>query len=278
MSDQASIFGNNQQGATTPQDNSNGSNVTNVQTQDGFADLLNQIKNERGEPKYKSVEDALKGLQHAQQYIPNIKTELEQRDAEIARLRAETEKIKTLEETLAALTSRQDQGGNTNQPVFDEKQIAELVNRQLTQAEQAKLAQSNVTSVVSSLQNVFGADAEKKFYDKAVEMGMSMQEMNALAAKSPKAVLTMLGVNQQAANTQKQNTPFTTPGSVNTAALTPNNDTAIGRNPKSALIGATTEDLREASNRAKKMVDELHSQGKSVHDLTDPKVFFKTFR
>jgi hypothetical protein len=279
MSDQTSIFGNNTPASTNANDTNTSvtSNNANVQPNNDFADLLNQIKNERGEPKYKTIEDALKGLQHAQQYIPNIKTELEQRDAEIARLRAEAERAKTLEETLAALTSRQTQNDNTNQPVIDEKTIAELVNRQLTQAEQLKLAKANVASVVSTLQSAFGSDAEKKYNDAAAEAGLTVQEMNALAAKSPTAVLRMLGVNNQSAP-QKQNTHFPSSSSVNTAALTPNNESAIGRNPKSALIGATTEDLREASNRAKKMVDELHAQGKTVHDLTDPKVFFKTFK
>lgn len=277
MSDQTSIFSNNNQETTPPQNNSGTSNTANVQTGNDFADLLNQIKNERGEPKYKTVADALNGLLHAQNFIPTLLSEKEQKDAEIARLRVEAEKARTLEETLAALTSKQEQAHNTNAPVIDEKTIAELVNRQLTQAEQAKLAQANISSVVSSLQSAFGSDAEKKYNDAAAEAGLSVQEMNALAAKSPKAVLRMLGVTQQSAP-QKQNTHFPQSSSVNTAALTPNQDSFVGRNPKSTLIGATTQDLQEASLRAKKMVEELHAQGKSVHDLTDPKVFFNTFK
>jgi hypothetical protein len=78
MSDQTSIFGNNTPASTNANDTNTSvtSNNANVQPNNDFADLLNQIKNERGEPKYKTIEDALKGLQHAHQYIPNIKTEL----------------------------------------------------------------------------------------------------------------------------------------------------------------------------------------------------------
>lgn len=274
MSDQTSIFkGTNSE--ETPPNNQDGSNVPNTSTNQPYADLLMAIKNERGEPKYKSVEEALKGLQNAQQHIPNLKQELEQRDAELARLRVETEKIKTLEETLQALTSQQNTPASTNAPVFDETRIAELVDRTLTQAQQKQLAQANQQTVAAALTQTFGAEAEKKFNEKAAELGVSVQEMNALAAKSPKAVLTMLGVSQQAAPSQRSVSP--TNSTVNTSAFQPQTTSFVGRNTKQALVGATTQDVMQETHNARKMVDELHAQGKSVHDLTDPKVYFKLF-
>jgi hypothetical protein len=238
-----------------------------------YATLLSSIKNERGEQKYATLAEALVGLQHAQNYIPQLKAEQAQRDAEIERLRVEALRVKTLEETLSALNSQQPTSAPQAQTVFDESKLADLVNQTLTRRQQADIEKSNQQMVVSTLQQSFGADAEKKFDEAAAEMGLSRQEMNALAAKSPKLILTALGVKAQT-NTSNA---FTTPGSVNTSAFTPQEQTLISRNPKSTIIGATTKDIKESADRAKRMVDELHSKGMSAHDLSDPKVYNRYF-
>ena len=272
MTDQSSIFTSQNQEATPPvvPPSSNGENVPN----NSLADLLSTIKNERGEPKYKDATEALNGLKHAQEYIPTLKQELSQKDIELQVLRAENQRLKSVEETVLELT--QQRASQERQPTsqgLNAEQIAELVNQSLSQRE-AKVSQaSNLQSVVASLQQSFGADAEKVFYDKAKELGMSVVEMNALAAKSPKAVLSMLNVKTEHKTVQ----PFSQ-GTVNTNAYQPKQDSFIGRNPKSALIGATTQDIQEASNRAKNMVTELHAAGMSVHDLSDPKIYNKYFK
>jgi hypothetical protein len=276
MSDQTSIFNESQASATQTQtQTATNSNSGVAPNNADFADLLGQIKNERGEPKYKSVQDALNGLLHAQQYISTLTTEKQQQQEELRRAQAEAERIRTLEETLERFTSQQTQAQNTTQPVIDESKIAEWVTRTLTAKEQEGLANRNIASVVSNLQQVFGADAEQKFYGKATEMGLSKDDMNALAAKSPNAVLAMLGVQAKQTNQSSVVTP--TSGSINSSAVQPNPQSFIGRNDKTALIGATTDDVRYAAERANKMVEELHAQGKTIHDLTDPKVYFKQF-
>jgi hypothetical protein len=238
-----------------------------------YNNLLASIVNERGEQKYRSVEEAFNGLKNAQEYIPTLKQQAEAKEQELIRLREEALRFKTLEETVAALTSQRNDNAQTSAPVYDENKLAELVDRTLSRKQQETVAKENASSVVATLQQLFGADAEKKFYDKATEMGMSMAEMNALAAKSPKAVLTMLGVNSQVT----QRSPAITQTDLNSAAFTQTQDTFVKRNPKSALVGATDLDLKESSKRAKDMVDELHSKGMSVSDLSNPKVYAKYF-
>lgn len=239
-----------------------------------YAHLLSSIKNERGEQKYASLAEALVGLQHAQNYIPQLKAEQAQKDAEIERLRVEALRVKTLEESLSsALNSQQQAAAPQAQPAFDESKLADLVNQTLNKQKQADIEKSNQLMVVSTLQQSFGADAEKKFDEAAAEMGLSRQEMNALAAKSPKLILTALGVKSQTTNTNA----FPTQSTVNTSAFTPQEQTLISRNPKSTIIGATTQDMRMSFDRALKMVDELHSKGLTANDLSDPKVFNKYF-
>lgn len=274
MSDPTSIFTEQNSGTTLP-DNSSPSTVAPISNDSRLTDLLNGIKNEKGEPKYKSFEDALVGLKNAQGYIPDLKQTLAEKDAEIARLKKESDAIAELRETVRNLTERNNSDG-TPPKGLSEQDIAELVNRSLdtnlTQREQQALAKKNVQSVVDTLKESFGADAEKKFYEKATELGMTVQEFNTLAAKSPKAVLSTLGV--QAKVTQ----PFqSTQGTVNSQAFTPKSDTFVGRNQKSTSVGATSQELAEESRNANAMVEELHKAGKSVHDLSDPKVYFKLF-
>jgi uncharacterized protein YukE len=240
---------------------------------DQFATLLASVKNERGEQKYRDVNEAFNGLKHAQEYIPTLKSELTVKEQALAAALARAAELEEANASLLALTSRSNEPAVPQTPVFDEKKIADLVNQTIEQKQTVQVQKANIDSVVSTLQRVFGADAEKAFYGKAQELGMNMQEMNALAAKSPKAVLTMLGV---VGDSQKQNVaPHTS--SVNSAAYQPKTDSFVGRNNRSALIGATTEELQAESKNARAMVDELHAAGYTVHDLTDPKMFFKTF-
>lgn len=243
-------------------------------TGNDYAHLLSSIKNERGEQKYASLEEALVGLQNAQTYIPTLKAEKLQQDQEIQRLRDEVLRAKTIEETLSAFNSQQQAPASQTPAAFDESKLADLVNQTLSKRQQADLEKSNQNMVVSTLQQSFGADAEKKFNEAAVEMGLSREEMNALAAKSPKLILTALGVKSQS-NT---NNVSMTQGSVNTSAFTPTEQTLISRNPNSTAIGATTADMQVSVDRARKMVEELHAKGMNAHDLSDPKVFNRYFK
>lgn len=271
MTDQSSIFKSNES-ATQPQEQQ-AQAAPSAPAQDAYADLLNAIVNERGERKYATLSDALHGLKSAQEYIPQLKADKEAKEQELVRLRKEAERAAELERTLEALTSQRNETAQHQSVALDESKLAEIVNRQLTLKEQKQLAASNIQTVVSTLQQSFGADAEKKLYGKAEEMGMSAEEMNSLAARSPKAVLTMLGITQ-AAPAQKYSP---SQSSANTTAFEPHNESYIGRNPKGVLIGATTQDVTESFNRAKKMVEELEAKGMSVHDLSDPKTYNKVF-
>ncbi len=270
MSDQT-IFGNesNSQTPATPPGNSN----PQPNQSDALTTLLMEIKNETGQPKYRSVEEALKALKHSQEFIPSLKQQLDQRTQELDALRPQLEKISTLEETLQRLT--QNQNTPANKPVaVDEEVIANLVNSQLTRAqEQAKQAE-NLKSVVASVREIAGDKAEEVFYGKAAELGMSKAEINALAAKSPAAALAALGLTKSAPNA-----PSLTPnGSVNSAGFNPPQDSAIGRNAKPVLIGATSQEQRAELHNARKMVDELQAQGLSTYDLTKPEVYNKVFK
>lgn len=271
MADQSSIFG--QSDSQTPANNGAPSNGTNAPNVDPVADLLGSIKNERGEPKYKNLQDALVALRHSQEYIPQLTTQLSQKDAELNTARAETARIAELERSIAALTQSREQPASTQAPAISEDRIAELVNQSLTRKQTEDLQKANVSKVVQDMVKQYGPDAQKTYEAKAAEIGMTVAELNALAARTPQAVLKLMGVT--GATQPREQTPAT---QFNTEAFQPQQNSFIGKNPKPIMVGATTQDVREEAIRSKQMVEELHRDGKSVYDLTDPKVYFKYFK
>lgn len=269
-----SIF-NNQNPPPGDNQNNGGSNTPNGGTPDPLVNLLAGIKNDRGEQKYKSVEDALNALKHSQDYIPQLSDKLRQQEQELAEAKAAAAKISELERTLQSLTQ------NNTPPApatpasagLSKEEIAELISNTLTTQQHAAVAKENLGKVVTTLTKSFGDKAEEVFYNKAKELGMSVVEINSLAAKSPQAAFKLLGLDGSPSASSAPNS-----GSINTGGFQPRQDSFVGKNSKPTLIGATTADLREETHNAKRMVDELHTQGLSVHDLTDPKVYFKHFK
>lgn len=274
MSD--NIFSNGEQ-TTAPKKEGEAATTPNVQNENSFADLLGTIKNERGEPKYRDLPTALDALKHSQEFIPQIRSENETLKAQLEELRSKVQELSAVKESVEKLTSTQQKREDTPPVQFDEKTVAELVNRTLTQRESEAIQKANITKVVSTIQERFGADSEKVFYARAQEMGMRPEQINKLAAESPTAVFRLFGIDQQ-----QQVAPAKTgaPASnqVNTTGLQPQQTTYIGKNATGWKVGTTTSELRAESDNAKKLVEELHSQGLSTYDLTDPKVYYKYFK
>lgn len=243
--------------------------------QNDFTTILSQIKNESGQPKYRDTTEALNGLKHAQEYIPQLKGELSQKDRELESLRNEVLRLKTVEETVARLTERQ-QEPETHQPqvpAYDDQKIAELINQTLSRKEIETTQRTNLQSVVASLQQSFGDKAEEVFYGKAAELGMSKADVNKLASQSPQAVLQLMGVKGAPPVQEKR----IAPSGVNTAGFQQIAETKISRNTKALSVGATTSEMMVENRNSKDMVSELHAQGLTMRDLADPKVYNKYF-
>jgi hypothetical protein len=268
MSDPTNIFNS---GSSTTQSQTTPTNQGG-QGNDPLVNLLASIKTPDGRQKYNNLEDALKALQHSQEFIPSLQTQLSEREQQLQAARAEAARIEQLENTLKTLTEQR----NTQSPPasgVSESRIAELVQAQLTQVQQQQAQAANQRTVAEKLAATFGDKAEEIYNNKAAENGMTVEAFNRLAATSPQAVLKLVGATSEAA-------PSATPtaSSINTTGFQPKPDSFVKRNDKSLSFGTTTQDLQMESLNARKMVDELHSQGLSVDDLTKPSVFFKVFQ
>lgn len=242
-------------------------------------DLLSSIKNEQGQQKYNSIEDALKGLQHAQGYIQEVKQERNTFMTQLKAKEEEASRVQELERIVADLTQRQEQSAKKpDAPKFDEESISNLVKNQLASARQEEQQASNRTLVRKALVDKLGEEkAAELFNHKADELGFSPERLTQLASENPKAVLAMLGVNGEGAPKQPKFSPSSP--SVRTDGVPQRRESLIGNKDAFKLpVGHTADDLMAMKQKADQLLEELNEHGISVDDLTDPKNYFKIFR
>lgn len=250
MADQPNIFDEPTQQAPTqeavkPNTTDSGAN---------YADLLNGIKNESGAPKYDSVPKALEALAHSQQFIPQLKADLQSKEAEIAQLKAQLAQTQSVEEVVSRLTQQQ-QAQVRDEPTqasgLDEAAITNLVKSVLNQTKQQESAQSNVAKVQEALTAKYGDKVTEVLDAKAKELGTTRQELGALASRNPNMVLALFGT--QAAPAAKP-----TIGSVNIPASYVPERQPLARPEKSLLSGSTSKEQAEFMRKIKEEVYARH--------------------
>lgn len=202
-----------------------------------YEDLLKSIRNEQGLPKYATVDEALKALGHSQAYIPEVKSQLAQKEQELAALRAELEQRNSLEEVVSRLAPQNQPEPKVNQPagsVLDEGAVMKLVQQHLEQREMQSAAQANQQQVETALRAKFGEKAGEVVKQRASELGLTPQALGELSSKSPQAVLALF-------NTSGASAPKPTTSSVNIPP-TFKPDSTLERPTKSLLTGASMKE------------------------------------
>tara|TARA_R110002012_G_scaffold12004_4_gene53616 strand:+ start:4032 stop:4775 length:744 start_codon:yes stop_codon:yes gene_type:complete len=192
-----------------------------------FDDKLKGIVDDTGKPKYESVDKALEALAHSQAHIKTLEGEGSTREEEIKKLREELEKRSTVEDFVNKLApptpdtvpKPTNEGGNG----LDEAKVAELIANTLNQKDKATMQKNNITSVVNSLKEKFGGAAATEVSNKAKELGMTTEELQAMAADKPTLVLSLFG--------EKVSKPQpTTPSHTTSPRATPESDDNEKRN------------------------------------------------
>lgn len=249
MTDQSNVFSSNPAPEQPSPQAQQQPSVT-----DPFVDLLKVVKNENGEQKYDSVPKAIEGLAHAQQYIPQLKAELQQKDLELAQLRAQLSQTQSLEDVVSRLTASQQQAQVKDEPPvtsgLDEQAVMNLVKNVLSQTEQQKSAQSNILQVQNTLKAKYGEKTIEVLDAKASELGTTRQQLGELASKNPALVLALFGT--QAPNGVK---PTTTSVTIPSSYQPPREE--LKRPEKSLLSGATS---REQAEFMKKIKADIHAK------------------
>lgn len=218
-----------------------------------FATKLMSIRNERGEPKYDSIEKALDALNHSQTYIPQLKHEKETLEQEVIRLREDLAKRQGVEEVIARLSPQQHQEAPKTQAApsaLDEAAVQQMLQRSLTEHESKKLAEQNLSAVRSALVAKFGDKAADEVKTKAASMGLPMSEVDRIAATSPSAVLAWFNASSPASSSAPVRSTVTLPSGSEPAKVT--------RPEKSVLRGASTKDQAEFMRRIREEVYREH--------------------
>lgn len=182
-----------------------------------FSDQLKSIVNENGEQKYTSVDEALKGLSHSQQYIPQLQSQLSEKDAELATLREELSKRQSVEDVVSRLTAQKQEASEPiaapQQPVdnsLNEEAVLNIVAQYSQQQQAASVAVNNQKLVSDTLEQKFGTKAGEVVAAKASELGLTPERIGQIASESPAAALAMFG--QTSVDTKPVNTGTTFSG------------------------------------------------------------------
>lgn len=218
---------------------------------DAFSDKLKGIRNEAGEQKYDSLDKAIEALKHSQEYIPELKSNLSQKDQEIENLKAELQKKAALEEVVEKLTAKQaEQTSDPQASGLDEQAVLNLVQGYTAEQEKSKSLAQNEASVSDALFKQFGDKTPDIVADKAKELGLTVQDLKDLSQRSPKAALNLFSVASE--QTTISNSSVRSP-------LGPKQDDELPMPEKSLLTGATqkeqVEHLRKIRERVYKKFD-----------------------
>ena len=196
--------------------------------------------------KYKSVEDALKSIPHAQAHIAKL-------EEETRAIREELQKRATTEELLEQMRS-ESFVKESNQPVtpaIDPSVIEQIVNNTLQQRSVEAIKKENITKVVSSFTSHFGdvRKGEEAYNKLAQENGLDVGYLNNLAATAPDMVLKLAGL---VGKSQPQPVGKTT-STVNTESF--NSQTVPPElSSKVPVVGSSTKDLARAIANARAVV------------------------
>jgi len=168
--------------------------------------------------KFKTPEDLAKAKAESDRFIQQLQGEL-------SGLRQELSTRQTLEQLMDKVNTQrapdstsqshnqnsQDGEGTTAVKSLTEEDIGRLVEQRLTQAEQARIHQSNLNQVKQALSESLGPDYVTHLKAKAQELGVTEEYLSGLAKEAPKALLKLVGAGE----TQKATAPglFTPPAS-----------------------------------------------------------------
>lgn len=225
------------------------------QSVDAFADQLASILNDNGEPKYKDVQTALNALKASQEFIPSLKQEKDSLEQEVANLREELSKRSAIQDVVNSLKQKPAQEekqtvDTPTQTALTQEQIQEMLEQYVPQIMQQRqeqsVAQKNVLTVDQKLKEFYGEGVENAVKTKAESLGLSIQDLEALSAKSPASVLELLGVKEAKAQSKSFSSSVHIP-------LNPKVDDNL-KPTKSMMLGATGREQTDYIRRLKEDV------------------------
>jgi FtsZ-binding cell division protein ZapB len=144
--------------------------------------------------KYKTVDDALASVPHAQSHIAKL-------EADNKALREQQQAIQARLDAIMTRSQPTDSGSMPAQqaaPAGQSVDFEALVEKALAKKQFEAKTQENSGKVAAELKQLYADKAESVYVAKAQELGLGVEDLNAMAAKSPKAVLALFQQNSAA--------------------------------------------------------------------------------
>lgn len=163
--------------------------------------------------KFKTEEDLAKGKWESDEYIQHLKAEVEQMRSDIAK----EDKVNELLELVRSQNGQGTQnttsgqgGGNDNagggedpndtSSGLTEERLRTLIESTVSEREATSQRQKNLGEVETTLEGAYGEKSGEFLKGKASELGMSLKEMEDVAARNPRAFFQLVGLNQKSSN------------------------------------------------------------------------------
>lgn len=168
-----------------------------------------QNQNEQSGARFteEDIEKILSRNSHAQQHIRTLESETAELRQQLQQLQEELGKSKSIDDLLEAMR-QQDEETNmpgSTAPQLDKNellaQLKEDVFAELNQAERARLEQQNWQETERLLREKYGEKYGFYVDERAKELDMTNEEMEALARTKPKVFMELIGERQSKAST-----------------------------------------------------------------------------
>jgi inhibitor of KinA sporulation pathway (predicted exonuclease) len=151
--------------------------------------------------KFKSTEDLARGKFESDSYIKILERRLDEMREDYTKMREENVTTKRLEDVVRQLAQHpQDQEPSVppvSQPSVDLKQIESLISSKMQEHDMSRQQAQNFNQVREKLRERFGSNFQTHVKNKLDDLGVSEEDLNALARRSPKMVLNLLDVERQ---------------------------------------------------------------------------------
>jgi hypothetical protein len=201
--------------------------------------MLSSIKNQDGNQKYKTVEDALSGLANSQEHIAKI-------EKENAEYREQLTKAMAMEDLLSELKQKPEGGETPTHAGIKPEEIKGMTLQAIQEYEAQKTEEANAASVDAQMRERYGDKAKEVFIAKAEELEVGLEFLYGLAKKSPAGFMAQFKETHSG-------TPSIKP-SVNTSAMSENQTEPL-KAPDNIGYGSSHKEVVDYWNQVKKEVE-----------------------
>jgi hypothetical protein len=179
---------------------------SDIQLVDSEKDYFTELVGE--DKKFKTPQDLARGKVESDAFIEQIKRENAELRGELGtRIKYEEfiDKLNSLPQ--GSIPDNQQGEPPKDVSVMSPQEIERLVEQKLSQKDQQNTVDRNIDSVKAELLKNFGPNFAQHLSRQTTELGMTQEQMYALAASSPKSVYKLLGIGED----RPRNTMFDTP-------------------------------------------------------------------